>query len=161
MKSRPPAPTRVAQALRDEYDQWVSGLPASPKGDFPHPEDPGGLPDGWRILDVTPHGRLSSRYLIRRDGGGWVLLRHFRSEARSVRHYTSMHEHDTTLAGLYARVCYAVDGYSTEPDEVRQSEEALRHFICSHYDLDDPAEAAERMLVGLGQRPTRMPASLT
>lgn len=90
-------------------------------------------------------------------------MRHtFASESRKIQDKGQSHlnQFEDTLAALYARVseladCDNVTGTSNQPYEA-----LIREFVHPQFNLDDPTERAEHMMVALGGRPQVMPATL-
>lgn len=166
---------QIETALGDEFGAWCAALPGYPDCNFPRPTGVGGLPQGWRIRSTArsnvpvwvsdglpgaePIPNRSVWHVVSRADGGWALFQHYR-DGKPRQGHTSMQEHAATLMGLYERVCGRADAGAFHIEKARTAEEVVRRFIASRYNLNDPSEAAEQMLVALGQRPTFVPARL-
>lgn len=127
---------------------------------YPHPCEPGGMPDGWvahhvhhQTAAINGEEVVDDLILVERTGGGWTMMLHWTQMGGSTAtvkwRYASL-----TLAGLYAKTAVpAHQGTAVERH--------LRAYIVSRYDLSDPTEAAEVTLLGLGAPITVMPRALS
>lgn len=117
-----------------EWKAWQGRPPKSTKGASDR------LPPGWCVYEAFG-GHDESLDLIRRDGGGWILLRWNKVGGPTIT------DADQWLVDLYA-------GYLAIDDLVtalgRQITRWLRQAIVDLYDPTDPEQAAARMLVALG-----------
>lgn len=98
--------------------------------------------------------------LIQHPTGGWAITIGIRpslhdgameAHPRFEDLYTAM-THQVTYALRFPR--------SDESGSVPAAMHMLQTFLLGHYDRDDPAEAAEHMLVALGANPRLLPAAL-
>jgi hypothetical protein len=143
---------------------------------FPHPTETGGLPKGWVVRGRSegsllsssqkpPLGQMVETFLVERaggTGGGWGLVSHglhpfFRHQDIPLTDSILWVHNADTLIGLYewAQRTVALDPALDAP------ERHIRESFLAHYDLNDPIEAAEATLLGLGARLTVLPKALT
>jgi hypothetical protein len=135
-----------------EYQDWLLALSfIGSLSPTPFLEGiPVGLPAGWQVRAQTrgPQENLwggPRALLVSRKWGGWAIMHRYDNHQDGSVSRASLHSHDATIMGLY---------------DQNPSSELIRDFIAKHYNHDDPAEAAEVTLVGLGARPQLMPAAL-
>jgi hypothetical protein len=156
-------------AAGQEWDDWKATLPgykgSDTQKDFPHPTAVNGLPEGWTIR-ATRHARghrdEQHMFLVSCADGGWAAVRHVppMDHRLAGTHRTILNHFGATFADLYARVCANADEHEIASSANRSYIEMMHEYIQPMYDPDDAAEAAERVLVGLGARPKLMPARL-
>lgn len=122
-------------------------------------------PAGWSVLaektGPQPRRRASDVparvRLMRHPSGGWTIVSGGLVSA-STTEVIAAHR---AFTGLYSSVRQNLDTDGADTGgQWSAAEEMLRTFVIGHYDPDDPAEAAERMLVALGGKPRILPASL-
>lgn len=123
-------------------------------------------PTGWVVLAEKTGSQPRRRAadiparvrLMQHPTGGWTIVSGW-LVSMSTTEVIAAHRDFT---GLYSAVRQNLetDGADTG-GQWSASEEMLRTFLIGHYDPDDPAEAAERMLVALGGKPRFLPAALS
>jgi hypothetical protein len=163
--------------FRREYHAWRrsrrdqardAGLPVP---DVPLPSSPEGLPPGWQIrahlADPDVMGIDMDYYLIERVDGGWVVLEHETGQLTpNGPASTSLFETvGVTVADIYERAVrrkqQGADEHGRPYDQVRWPvDRMVAAYIAAHYyDMDDPEQAGEATLVGLGAPLAMMPAT--
>lgn len=174
---------RTRDIMRTEFKTFEETLPylaEEERAVFPHPTAEGGLPVGWVIRWSAPYSGFSDMeawevFLIervaepsadedardgKRDGerdgaGGWGMVFHIQYAGRPKMGKTIPWSYEAaTMSELYAAATYEAD------KGVRWSQALLRDYILTRYNHDDPTEAAEATLVGLGGPITVFPSSL-
>lgn len=164
--------TPVERVMRTEFYAWqeqgqfLQSVDLGSGGSFPHPWDEGGIPDGWRahVWHTDPRTTKSNAtntfVLVSTPAGGWGIMEHTaRADADTGTTFIPHAEAD--LGDLYASMCGYADSYSLGNRLWGvQVEQMMREYIAPHYDLDDPTEAAEAVIVALGGRSYVMPAAL-
>jgi hypothetical protein len=145
----------------------------------PHPTEAGGLPEGWvvrwkdtdTVTAATDDGRTATArmesFLVERlvEGcsAGWALIFHHpyliigRVDAVEVPTTTIWQHAAPSVPALYEQ---AVTTLAECPD-VDGPERDLRRYLLTCYDLNDEAEAAEAVLVGLGGPVSMYPKALS
>lgn len=121
---------------------------------FPFPSHEGGLPEGWVVrwhnnysgLDTHVPTNDFDTFVVQRDGGGWALVLHSLDDSGAPR--TTMWEAASmTIEELYWTAQIQAVLF---PGEADGPEGGIRKFVVAQYQPDDPAEAAEQVLVALG-----------
>jgi hypothetical protein len=175
----------VLRALRVEFQAfgdalphvWLDPFPNDPNRTgrsrpvCPHPGEPGGVPEGWRIrwhgedrhmkMDGLP--TKVEAFVVERIAGGWALLffhpfRLYGVEEASVPTTMMWAFTSPTAQELYE---VALEETGRGDADWTAVEGDLRAFIATEYDMTDEAEAAEATLIGLGGPITVFPSSLT
>lgn len=142
---------RLPQRRADTHTprRWVRAY-ADPAAD-------GGLPEGWTVRWTTKYpcndGAVDSVLIVERAHGGWGVVFHLTSTGSAP---TTMlwTQASATLGGLYACAVSGRECGALTPDV------DIREFICAHYDLTDPIESAEAMVVAMGGVVDRIPRAL-
>lgn len=145
-----------SQYVRETFAAWSKALPSyghglsSTRPLYPAPDMPDGLPAGYEVATrLQDFQKDTDLFLVRRVGGGAVLVRHEYDLERSMIFLSA-----ASLCGLYQTMSDAITG----TDRVREHPEAalvtewLKDVLTAMYDLTDPDEAAEQMVFALGGR---------
>jgi hypothetical protein len=132
-----------------DFVRWESRLSPLPKYPqrkaHPHPHEPNGLPEGWRIWSTyADFHKGVDRLLVRRFVGDWMILTHQRADQM-----TAVVSGGATVASLY-RQPLTGRGLRWLDDIQTRQRVWLRKVIVSAYDPTDPVEDSERVLVALG-----------
>lgn len=158
------------QGLRDlsrdvasEWFDWENTLPPGVESysvhDYPNPAAEHGLPKGWTIVARRDYpSRTSGVFdlsLIRRQTGGWVVVRY---EPSAVEGYSRMVWVDVTLAHMYTDVTRAVaEETGSEKGRMQIVYDLLAPFLVGLFDDADPSEAKEKALFALSGILTYVP----
>lgn len=154
-----------------EFTTWEEHLPSRPGRGivFPNMSQPRGLPEGWRIRAEIQTSKPDARWgttiaVVDRETDGWAVVIHVTHPSdggTSLARTTYLDTVEDSFNRLYAHIRRTADGHiASRRDWAIPVEQMMRDFIARHYDLDNPVEAAEAILVGLGGRPQLMPAVL-
>jgi hypothetical protein len=161
----------VLAAEFKQFEQTLPYLMDEERAVFPHPTAEGGLPQGWVIRWSAPYRdgandmeawevflveRTAADRDADRDGEGWWgMLFHIDYAGRPGMGKTIPWAYEAeTMTELYEAALYEAD------KGVRWSQALLRDYILTRYNHDNPTEAAEATLVGLGGPIIVFPSSL-
>lgn len=115
------------------------------------------------VVIVEGQAVTHETYLLRLaqpDGGGWVITVGVRPHLRDGVMEAFERFEDLYLA-MQHQVTYARRFPTSDPSGyVPVAMEMVRSFLLDRYDLTDPAQSAERMLVALGGTPRFVPPTL-
>jgi hypothetical protein len=145
-----------SQYVRETFTAWSNTLPSyghglsSTRPLYPAPDAIGGLPAGYEVSTrLQGFQKDTDLFLVRRAGGGAVLVRHEYDLERSMVFLSA-----ASLCDLYETMKDAING----TDRVREHPEAalvagwLKDVLMTMYDHTDPVEMAEQMVFALGGR---------
>lgn len=149
----------------DEFSEWEAPFVEPGRSAHcsttKHPpiDSPGGLPDGWRLVATMPKVTGEDMFLVVRVGGGAFIMR--RSEAKKNTKTAWFFE---TIGDMYDGLRFKRDGGVSEwglrerPSPLLAPIVAwLERVMTGLYDMTDPVEAAEPVLLALGAPFTIVP----
>lgn len=150
-------PHRFRDIAKQEFDAWSDSVAREvvfKNGHYQtnrmHPPtgEAGSLPAGWTLVSVCPGMEYQPYHLIRREAGGWVLIRREAGEhgAEFGGAYTCLSDWYNDLQATMATGSVPASGLLVAVTKWIKDE------LIALYDTADPAERAEQMLLILSGR---------